>query len=211
MKTFAVIDFETTGLAPGQDRVIEVGVVLVRGSRVVDTFESLMDPGFSIPSYITDLTGISTSMVRGKPSPESVMPEVAKFIGNAPCVAHNASFDQRFFTAETRRAGVSCNPTFLCSMLLARRLVQDASNHKLGSLVAHLGLRVPRGARAHRSLADCLVTVELWNYLMLAIESKMPGYDPDPDFVAQLARVPKASVNSFFVRSAARLGCTAIT
>ena len=74
MDSYAVIDFETTGLSPGPDRVIEVGVVLVRGGKVADTFEALMDPGCSIPSFIAGLTGISTSMVRGKPKPERVMP-----------------------------------------------------------------------------------------------------------------------------------------
>lgn len=204
MDTYAVIDFETTGLSPGADRVIEVGVALVRGGRVVDTFESLMDPGVAIPSYITGLTGISTSMVRGKPKPERVMPDLAKFIGRAPCVAHNASFDQRFFAAEMSRAGVRCDPPFLCSMLLARRLVQDACNHKLGTLVDHLDLEVPHGMKAHRAVADCLMTVELWDHLMRYIGDRVPGYDPDVDFVARLSRMPKASIESFLCDSAKR-------
>ena len=58
MHTYAVIDFETTGLSPGFDRIIEVGVVLVRNHSIIDTYSELMDPGFRIPGYITELTGI---------------------------------------------------------------------------------------------------------------------------------------------------------
>lgn len=204
MHTYAVIDFETTGLSPRFDRIIEVGVVLVRNHEIVDTFCELMDPGFRIPSYITELTGISTAMVKGKPAPEKVMPQLRELIGDYPCVAHNASFDRGFFEAEMSRAGISCQPSFLCSMLLARRLVQDSGSHKLGTLVQHLGLAKPDGMRAHRALADCLMTVELWKHLIQHINSRMPGYEPDVNFIAQLSRTPKANVDTFLIRSASR-------
>lgn len=205
MHTYAVIDFETTGLSPGSDRIIEVGVVLVRNHNIVDTFSELMDPGFRIPAYISELTGISTAMLKGKPAPEVVMPKVRQLIGDYPCVAHNASFDRGFFAAEMRRAEIECQPDFLCSMLLARRLVQDSRSHKLGTLVQHLGLKTPPGMRAHRALADCLMTVELWKHLLQRIDSRLPGYEPDVDFIAQLSRTPKASIDTFLTRSAARL------
>ena len=205
MHTYAVIDFETTGLSPEFDRVIEVGVVLVRNHEVVETFSELMDPGFAIPSFITNLTGISTSMVRGKPKPEKVMPQVREVIGSHPCIAHNASFDRGFFAAEMRRARVSCRPDFLCSMLVARRLVQDCASHKLGVLVQHLGLATPAGMRAHRALADCLMTAELWTHLMERVEAHLPGYVPDSGFVEKLSRMPKAEVEAFLNRAALEL------
>lgn len=205
MHTYAVIDFETTGLSPSFDRVIEVGIVLVRNHTIVDTFSQLVDPGFRIPTYITELTGISTSMIKGKPTPEEVMPKLSQMIGAYPCIAHNASFDRGFFEAEMRRARISCQPSFLCSMLLARRLVQDSGSHKLGTLVQHLGLATPDGMQAHRALADCLMTVELWQHLIQRIRLRLPGYEPDLDFIAQLSRTPKANVDTFLARSAARL------
>ena len=70
MKRVAIIDFETTGMYAESDRVIEVAVALVEDGAVVDTFDQLMNPGFRIPSFITQLTGISTAMVRGQPSPK---------------------------------------------------------------------------------------------------------------------------------------------
>ncbi len=210
MHTYAVIDFETTGLSPQDDRIIEVAVVRVHNHEIVDTFSQLMDPGFRIPSYITELTGISTSIVKDKPKPEKVMPKLQKFIGDHPCVAHNASFDERFFMAEMRRARVSSETPFLCSMLLARRLVQDSDNHKLGTLVQHLGLEKPAGMRAHRALADSLMTVELWKYLMQDIKTQLRDNEPDIELVAKLTRTPKAKVGTFLNRCAERLGVAAV-
>lgn len=202
MDSYAVIDFETTGLSPTSDRVIEVGVVLVRNQEIVETFSELMDPGFAIRSNITNLTGISTPMVRGKRKPEQVMPQVRELIGSYPCIAHNASFDRGFLAAEMCRANISFHPEFLCSMLLARRLVQDSTSHKLGVLVQHLGLPMPADMRAHRALADCLMTLELWIYLMERIESYLPGYVPDQDFVERLSRMPKAKIETFLNHAA---------
>ena len=90
MKHIAVIDFETTGLRAGEDRIIEVAAVVFSEGLVIDTFSELMDPGFRIPAFITGLTGISDAMVRGKPRPESVMPRLRTFLGDHVCLAHSA-------------------------------------------------------------------------------------------------------------------------
>ena len=101
----AVIDFETTGMRAGPDRIIEVGAAILRNGEVVATFTELMNPGFRIPYFITGLTGITDAMVREKPHPEAVMPRLREFLGDHPCVAHNAGFDQRFFASEMDRCG----------------------------------------------------------------------------------------------------------
>ena len=134
MNPIAIIDFETTGLSAGTDRIIEVAAVVIGGGGITATFSELMDPGVYIPSFITGLTGISNAMVRGKPRPESVMPRLRAFLGEHACVAHNASFDQRFFSAEMGLAGQRHERPFLCTLLLARRLFQRSPNHQLGTL-----------------------------------------------------------------------------
>ncbi|HCE46690.1 MAG TPA: hypothetical protein DET40_24345 [Lentisphaeria bacterium] len=69
---FAVIDFETTGLSPDCCRVIEVAAVIVKDGEVADSFVQLVHPGYRLPFFITDLTGITDEMFKGKPSPEDV-------------------------------------------------------------------------------------------------------------------------------------------
>ena len=197
----AVIDFETTGLSAGRDRIIEVGAVILRDGGVADSFVQLMHPGFPIPSFITGLTGISNAMVRDMPPPEEVMPGLRQFLDRHPCLAHNASFDSRFLAAEMARAGLGHERPFLCSMRLARRLVTDAPNHRLGTLVEHLGLRPPDGCRAHRALDDVLMTVALWNHLADDLTNRL-GRTPDFAFCHRLMTRPKAAVAKFLLDAA---------
>jgi DNA polymerase III epsilon subunit-like protein len=109
-----ILDFETTGLSPSYDRVIEVGCATLRGGKVVSRFNELMNPGVSIPFFITRLTGISELMLANKPSPEKVMPKLKKYLGEKPIVAHNASFDKNFLYEEMARAGLKIQNPILC-------------------------------------------------------------------------------------------------
>ena len=156
----AVIDFETTGMAPAQGaRATEVAIVLLEGSQVVDRFASLMRTGAWIPPFIEELTGISNAMVAAAPPAEAVMREAARFVGNAPMVAHNAAFDSKFWQSELQHAGLQATQPFACTVLLSRRVYPDAPSHKLGNLIDHLGL--PRTGRAHRALADAEMAAAL--------------------------------------------------
>ncbi|MBA3686341.1 MAG: 3'-5' exonuclease [Planctomycetes bacterium] len=197
MRRVAVLDFETTGLRAGPDRIIEVAAAIVSDGEVVATFSELMDPGFAIPRFITDFTGISDAMVRGKPSPEAVMPRLQAFLGDHACVAHNASFDQRFYVAEMTQAAQPNDRAFVCSMLLARRLVRQAPNHQLGTLVRRLGLAIPPGMRAHRALADVLMTCELWKHLLGLLRNRLTGRDLDLSLLQGIAKKPKAAIDAY--------------
>lgn len=156
----AVIDFETTGMVPAQGaRATEVAIVLLEGTQVVDRFASLMQTGAWIPPFIEELTGISNAMVAAAPPAEAVMREAARFVGDAPMVAHNAAFDSKFWQSELQHAGVQATQPFACTVLLSRRVYPDAPSHKLGNLIDHLGL--PRTGRAHRALADAEMAAAL--------------------------------------------------
>ena len=156
----AVIDFETTGMAPAQGaRATEVAIVLLEGSQVVDRFASLMQTGAWIPPFIEELTGISNAMVAAAPPAEAVMREAARFVGDAPMVAHYAAFDSKFWQSELQHAGLQATQPFACTVLLSRRVYPDAPSHKLGNLIDHLGL--PRTGRAHRALADAEMAAAL--------------------------------------------------
>jgi DNA polymerase-3 subunit epsilon len=93
--------------------------VIVHNGSVLDRYQSLMNAGVSIPSHIQNLTGISSAMVRAAPSAARVMREVFEFVGDLPLVAHNASFDSKFWDAELERLGLHRRQAFACSMLLA--------------------------------------------------------------------------------------------
>ncbi len=161
MTTVAVIDFETTGLSPAMgDRATEIAIVLLEGDRVVDRWQSLMNAGVRISAFIEAYTGISNAMIAAAPPAAQVMAEANRFVGGRPMVAHNASFDRRFWAAELQRLGQTADQPFACTLLLSRRLWPQVRSYRLGSLASYHGL--PDAGRAHRAMADAETAAALW-------------------------------------------------
>jgi DNA polymerase-3 subunit epsilon len=162
---FAVVDVETTGMrAAEDDRITEIAVVLLHGSRREVVFDSLLDPGRPIPGRITELTGISDEMVRGKPTFADVADQVLAALAGRVFVAHNARFDWGFVGAEVRRArDLELDGPRLCTVRLARRLVKQEPSYSLGALAARFSLEFP--AR-HRAAGDAIVTAMLLERLL---------------------------------------------
>jgi len=203
MEAVAVIDFETTGLSPAQgDRATEIAAVIVEGGRVVDRYQSLMNAGVRIPAYIEELTGITNAMVRSAPSAGEVMRDVSDFVGDMPIVAHNASFDAKFWDAELGRIQRRRQQDFVCSLLLSRRLLPLAPSHKLGVLVEYANL--PVAGRYHRALADA----EMAASLLLRLEDELRLRHQVPrvsvDLLRQIQRASKAQLSRCL---AAARGC----
>jgi len=196
-----VLDFETTGLSPDYgDRAIEIGAVVVEDNEITDNFQSLMNPGFKISSFIQAYTGISNSMISAAPHCEEVMEQFAEFIGDHPLVAHNASFDKRFLDSEFRFIDRKRNNPMACSMLVARRIFPDAVNHKLGTLVHYC--RIDNDGTFHRALADAEMTGRLWLSMMDTIRADFAVSDISFELMRKLSRVPKASVAAFLEKEA---------
>ena len=191
-----VFDFETTGLSPSHgDRAIEIGAVLLEANRVTANFQSLMNPGFRISSFIESYTGISNRMVSAAPPCELVMEQFAKFIGDYPLVAHNASFDKRFLDAELRCVGIKKQNPMACSMLAARRVYPHAENHKLGTLVSYCSIE--NNGTFHRALADAEMTGRLWLAMVEHIGDVFGIRNISFSMMQQLSGVPKRQVASF--------------
>lgn len=200
MDTVAVIDFETTGMSPDMgDRATEVAVVIVADGVIVDRYQNLMNTGAYIPAFIEELTGISNAMLRKAPPAAQVMDELASFVGTIPLVAHNASFDSKFLDAEWSRIGHLRQQAFACSMLLSRRIYPAAPNHKLGTLVSHLGL--PSAIRHHRALADAEMTAHLWVRMMSDLKNQHGLSTVPHELMCTLQKVPKAKIAGYIGKS----------
>ena len=193
MDPIAVIDFETTGTTPGNDcRATEIGVVILDGGRIVDRYQSLMNAGIPVPPFIQNLTGISTAMLREAPPVAQVMNEAADFIGDLPLLAHNASFDQKFWDFELARIGRTRRQAFACSLLLARRLLPEAPNHKLGTLNAWA--RLPHTGKAHRALADAEMAANLTLHLAGRLRDMHGINKVSHQLFCSLQKVPAAKI-----------------
>jgi DNA polymerase-3 subunit epsilon len=188
--TVVVLDFETTGLSPEHgDRAIEIGAVLVEKGTIVERFQKLINPGFRITPFIEAYTGITNGMLKGQPRAEEVMAEFSDFIAGHNIVAHNASFDRRFLDAELKRIRRSFAGPCCCSLLLARRIYQDAPNHRLQTLVSHAGI-MPAG-RFHRALADAEMTASLWLAMLDRIRRQYGVPEISFDHLCELSRISR--------------------
>lgn len=191
MNEFAVIDFETTGRAPGIDRPTEVAISILFDDEVVDSFCELMNPGIPIPYRIQELTGITKAMVKNAPPVGEVMRMAAKFVGKRPLVAHNAVFDGGFWRAELSKLRLSHSNPFLCTLKLARRAYPELGSYSLEVLRDELGLR--SSGRAHRAAADVGVTVELLKRIKEDISIEHGIRSVSSELLFQVQSVPKAS------------------
>lgn len=160
-KDYVVLDFETTGLRPGADQIIQVGAVKYRQHEQVAVMNQLVNPLRAISSRITSLTGISNEMVRNEPIIDNVIDQLIDFIGDYPIVAHNASFDMGFLYALDGRVEI---PTFtvIDTLKLARKVINNTPNHKLTTLARYLQIE----HNAHDAVGDCLVTAKIYQYCL---------------------------------------------
>ena len=105
LSCFIAFDFETTGLDHHNDRIIEVAAIKFVDGEITDRYVELLNPEMNIPAIITEITGISDSMVRSSPSEELIIDDLLSFIGDHPLVAHNIHFDQNFLSQLCKRLG----------------------------------------------------------------------------------------------------------
>jgi DNA polymerase-3 subunit epsilon len=159
--SFAVVDVETTGgRADYGDRITEIAVVTVRDGRIVDVFETLVNPERSIPPFITRLTNISWEMVRDKSPFRDVCDELLRVLDGHVFVAHNATFDWRFVSAEVARStGRALTGRRLCTVRLSRRLLPQLRSRSLDWVARHYGVEIPPEKR-HRAAGDALATAQ---------------------------------------------------
>jgi DNA polymerase III epsilon subunit family exonuclease len=163
--TFAVIDLETSGGSPKSGAgITEIGVVKVRGGAVLGTFQSFVDPGHSLPPFITQLTGITDEMLLSAPFIDEVLPTLFEFLGSPDetvLVAHNSPFDMSFLKAAALAYEFAW-PHYLTvdTARLARAVLDhdEVVNCKLGTLAEFFNAQTSPN---HRALDDALATVDV--------------------------------------------------
>ena len=157
---FVVFDLETTGLSAQRDRICEIGAVRVQGLELVDSFQSLVNPGVALPGPVERLTGLRTAELRHAPPVRKVLPRFLAFAGDDLLVAHNARFDQRFLEQQLLvRHGRRLSEPPLCTAALARRLLEGRRRRVgLASLANFFGVGTEP---CHRALPDAEATAEV--------------------------------------------------
>ncbi|QWH18640.1 3'-5' exonuclease [Bacillus mycoides] len=156
---YVVIDFETTGFNPYNDKIIQVAAVKYRNHELVDQFVSYVNPERSIPDRITSLTGITNYRVSDAPTIEEVLPLFLAFLHTNVIVAHNASFDMRFLKSNVNMLGLpEPKNKVIDTVFLAKKYMKHAPNHKLETLKRMLGIRLS----SHNAFDDCITCAAVY-------------------------------------------------
>ena len=164
--TFVVVDLETTGGAPADAGITEIGAVKIRGGEVLAEFASLVNPGVPVPAFVAVLTGITDSLLADAPPLGAVLPAFLEFAAGAVLVAHNAPYDVGFLTGACALTGRSWPaPMVVDTVRLARALLprDEVPNCKLSTLARHFGADTEP---THRALADARATVDVLHALI---------------------------------------------
>ena len=154
--TFSVVDLETTGSVIGVDEIIEIGLIQVRGGKVVKQFESLVWTDRAIPPWVARLTGISNENLEGAPTFSDLAENLVGFLDGNVFVAHDIRFDLPFLRWEFARRGIGRPAvTGLCTLQLSRQFWPDLGSRSLPDLAAHFGID---HGNPHRAGADAAAT-----------------------------------------------------
>ena len=166
---FSIVDIETTGGSHG-NRITEIAAVKTDGIRILESYETLINPHIFIPKSITLLTGITNSMVSGAPDFEEVSHDFLKFLEGSIFVAHNVSFDYSIIKNHFEDLSISFNSKKLCTVRLSRSILPNHPSYSLGKLCRELGIK---NHKRHRAMGDAMATTELFHLL----------YKNDLDFI----------------------------
>ncbi|MCL2518289.1 MAG: exonuclease domain-containing protein, partial [Oscillospiraceae bacterium] len=156
---FVVFDIETTGLSALQDKITEIGAVIVKSGKVLKTFHTYVNPERPIPIEITQLTGITDEMVEDAPTTEEAVKTFLKFAGNRILIAHNAGFDISFIRKAADDFKLYFNNSYLDTVALSRYINPDLKRHKLDAVAEYFGLG---GFTHHRATDDAEVLAKIF-------------------------------------------------
>ena len=158
--TFVVFDLETFGLNSHKNEIIEIGAIKLKGTRIIDTFSSFVNPNKIIPKKISELTHITQDMVDNAPTIEDVLPKFLEFTKDAVMVAHNSAFDMGFIRREAKKyLGIDYNPAVIDTLQMARDLYPDLKGYNLDRLNKTFKLSLENH---HRAIDDAQSTAKLF-------------------------------------------------
>lgn len=160
---YVLVDIETTGLSPVNDEIIEIGAIKVKDNKIVNQYNELIKINRKLPPFITRLTGITDSMLQTGKLPTVVFKEFINFVGEDVIIGHNVNFDYGFLSNKCKKyINYDLENERLDTMYLAKKLVPNSINYKLGTLADYFNVSYEG---AHRGLKDVEITYEVYNCL----------------------------------------------
>ena len=163
-ESYVVFDFETTGMNPELNRIIEIGAEKITNNEVTGSFNALIDPEQYIPYSITRITHITNDSVADRPTISTVLPKFCDFVEDMPLVAHNAPFDMSFLLANCQRENLTLNNPAIDTLYLSRKYNKECEKHNLAYLTDYFDIKLKN---AHRAYFDALAKIIQQKYYSL--------------------------------------------
>ena len=163
-EVFVCLDCESTGLEPKKDRIIEIAAARFTFEKIIQEFETLIDPECPIPETSQEIHKISSEMLQGKPKILEVLPNFLKMIEGHILVGHGITFDIALIAAEAKRHQIPTQiekQPYLDTLRMAR-LYGESPVNSLQQLRKHFNI-LPEGA--HRAMSDVIVNIEVFKQL----------------------------------------------
>ncbi|HSW97454.1 MAG TPA: exonuclease domain-containing protein [Candidatus Saccharimonadales bacterium] len=159
---FAFLDIETSGMTLRRDRIIEIGILRVENNKLVNTFQTLINPELPISPFIEQMTGIKKESLESAPLFAEIKEKILELLDNCILVAHNARFDYGFLKREFSYIEQPFSIKHCCSVKLSRLLYPQWRRHNLDELINRLNFTCEN---RHRAFDDAKV---LWDFFQTA-------------------------------------------
>ncbi len=191
------MDIETTGSHAGGCRMTEIAILIHNGKKVIEEYQTLINPEQPIPYAIQVLTGIRTDMLENAPSFQDIAEDVYHLLQGKVFVAHNVNFDYSFLIKELKQAGYDWQAPKLCTVRLSRKIIPGYTSYSLGNLCRQVGIeitdrhRAMGDARATAQLFDLLLKKDTENYLFESVKKNREHKLPSHIAAAQFEKLPE--------------------
>ena len=184
---YAIVDIETTGGYAAAGGITEVAVVITDGENILDRYETLVNPVYTIPRYVESLTGITNAMVEDARHFHMIADELYELLCDKIFVAHNVNFDYAYLKYYFKAAGYELECKKLCTIRMGRQILPGLKSYSLGNFCREIGISI---TKRHRAGGDADATVKLFHHLlkndtrghiqnMLKVKSKEQSLPPN--------------------------------
>lgn len=160
---YVLVDIETTGFSPVKDNIIEIGAIKVKNNEIISEYNELIKIDKILSPFTTKLTGITDEMLQSGKNITEVLKEFVSFTESKIIIGHNVTFDLGFLSYNCKKyLNYNLNNDYVDTMCMARKIVPNSINYKLGTLANLFNVSYEG---AHRGLKDVQITYEVYNSL----------------------------------------------
>jgi hypothetical protein len=171
---YIAIDLETTGIRLSKDKIIEVGLLKVKDSHIIDTFSCVINPDMQVDDKILELTKISKNELENAKRIHEVINHIVDFCEEYVLLGHNTIFDYSFVKKEENRAGLEFEKRGIDTYKLCKKVLPENVRKNLTEACGYFGIE---RKNSHRAFSDAYYTHVLFqeiikNFKTLEISSE---------------------------------------